>query len=859
MILYPGLKKIEEMSEPELTQFYSRCMEDYHFFAQMVLGHVDMNDEHLDLCRFLEKDGKFKLVLMPRYTFKSCVVTQGMSLWYLLRDPNERILIYSDSATKAQGFLLGIKNHIEGKTERSRFREFFSGWETTPYTGKWNDNQIVVSVRTAASIEPSIDTGGIETSKIGMHYSRIFFDDIVSDLNVTTKAQMDKVHECYKKSLSLLKPGGSVILTGCLVSGSRVLMEDGSHKRIEEVKVGERVISYDNWKQRVEIVEAMIPQGLAKVYELKTDNGTIEATSNHPFMTSKNKFVRLEDLKVGDSIVLSGLVERNNNEMKLTEEDCWGLGFMFGDGWITHHPNNKGSMRWVTCFAKGIYEKTNQRMLNYFEDSFDTNPKLTDFGYYRTEVAKAGRHFETLGLIGKAKTKRISEYVYNLPLNLRHSFINGFIAADGHITAKYNQCRIEICNKDLIIDLKHLCEISGYKVSNIYHRRRISKPPHSREEFISDSYQISFRNEPKIFKDFRTERIKSIKYIGVKEVFDLTISNTHNFVSEGMVVHNTRWHFGDCYGRIIEENKEKKIFDILIKKAEDEDNLYFDNIGPDSLTREFLDRQKSEQGTYIFSCLYNQNPVSDEAALFKHDDFEFYGSLKESENPQRDGLYDNLYITGTLDPAGEGEDFTAGTVCGTDAKNRIYVLDLLNKRNCTPTEMIEWIFRMNRRYKFQKFGVETIFFRGMFERHLNERIREEVARDVNFKNFGVEKFLTRWRHGEGKKVRIEGLQPYHERGDILFPGTSVESLRGSFGDLAYQMMQTTRDHMPEPNDLLDALSWQIEIVQKGGIPEQAGPPVNSPAWLEEKWIEDHNRMQRRLPSKMRRVYEPSLR
>ena len=534
MILYDPLKPVEQMTEAELTHFYAKCMEDYHFFAQMVLGHVDMNDEHLDLCRFLERDSNFKLVLMPRYTFKSCIITQGVSLWKLLQNPDNRILIYSDSATKAQNFLLGIKNHIEGKTARSRFREFFPGWETTSLKGKWNDSQINISLRKAGSVEPSVDTGGIETSKVGMHYDIIIFDDIVSDLNVTTKSQMDKVHDCYKKSLSLLRPGGDVILTG------------------------------------------------------------------------------------------------------------------------------------------------------------------------------------------------------------------------------------------------------------------------------------------------------------------------------------TRWHFGDCYGRIIEENKEKKIFDILIKKAEDSDKLLFDNIGDSGLTRGFLDRQKSEQGSYIYSCIYQNNPVSDDSALFKYDDFKFYGSLKQSSTPALTGLYDNLYITGTLDPAGEGEDFTSGTVCGTDAKFRIYVLELLNKRNCTPTQMIEWILSMNRKYRFVKFGVETIFFRGMFERDLQKRMGEERLRDSNFNNFGVEKFLTRWRHGEGKKVRIEGMQPYHERGDILFPGTSVETLKGAFGDLAYQMMQTTRDHMPEPNDLIDALSWQISIVQKGGMPEPAGPPRNSPAWLEEKWIEEHNRMQRRLPSRMRKRYEPSF-
>src|SRR3990167_41769 len=214
MILYDPLKPADQMTEEGLARFYAKCMEDYHFFAQMVLGHVDMNKEHLDLCRFLEMDSKFKLVLMPRYTFKSCVVTQGYSLWSLLRNPDDRILIYSDSATKAQSFLLGIKNHIEGKTGRSRFREFFPGWEMGPKEGKWNESQIIVSVRKDGHVEPSVDTGGIETSKIGMHYDMIIFDDIVSDLNVTTKAQMDKVHDCYKKSLSLLKPNGSILLVG---------------------------------------------------------------------------------------------------------------------------------------------------------------------------------------------------------------------------------------------------------------------------------------------------------------------------------------------------------------------------------------------------------------------------------------------------------------------------------------------------------------------------------------------------------------------------------------------------------------------------------------------------------------------
>lgn len=526
------IKPVLEMTTEEKRDFYARCQEDYYFFAKNVLGHVDMNEEHKALCGFLASESKFKLILMPRYTFKSCIVTQGFALWTLLRDPDERILIYSDSATKAEGFLLGIKNHIIGNSERSRFREFFPNWEVHPHKDKWNESQINISLRRAGHVEPSVDTGGIETSKVGKHYSVILFDDIVSDLNVTTKTQLDKVHDCYKKSLSLLKPGGKVILTG------------------------------------------------------------------------------------------------------------------------------------------------------------------------------------------------------------------------------------------------------------------------------------------------------------------------------------TRWHFNDCYARIIYDNKDGGIFDIFIRKAEEGDKLFFDNIGDSSLTREFLDRQKKEQGSYIYGAIYNQSPVSAEMAFFKEENFKFYGELKQSDG--KDGLYPNLYITGTLDPAGEGEDCSAGTIVGTDSQRRIYILDLFNKKGATPKEMVEWILNMNRKYRIVKFGIETIFFRGMFERYLQERIADEERKDFNFHRFGIEKFLTRWRHGEGKKVRIEALQPFHERGDILFPGKDILSQKGNWGDLIYQMMQVTRDHMPEPNDLIDALSWQLDIIQKGGNPEPAGPPKNSPAWLEQQWIDEHNRMQRRLPSRLRRHYEPSL-
>lgn len=184
-------------------------------FCQEVLGYKDMLGAHEELCVFLQATPTpFKLVLMPRYTFKSCIATVGYTLWRLALNDNLRVLIYSDATAKAESFLTSIKNHILGLDSDSKFRAVYGAWESDPKKGVWNQSQIVIRPRTKAQAEPSVDTAGIETSKVGLHYDLIVFDDIVSDVNVTTKEQMDKVAECYKKALSLLKPGGEIIMVG---------------------------------------------------------------------------------------------------------------------------------------------------------------------------------------------------------------------------------------------------------------------------------------------------------------------------------------------------------------------------------------------------------------------------------------------------------------------------------------------------------------------------------------------------------------------------------------------------------------------------------------------------------------------
>ena len=494
--------------------------DDFFLFCKDFLGYKDMNSEHKKLCDKLQySEKRFKLVLMPRYSFKSCVCTAGTSLWRLMKDPNLRILIYSDAIDKAKGFLTEIKNHIEGKAGGSKFRKNLGAYETDPRKdGKWNDSEIVISTRYDHHAEHSIEIAGIETSKVGKHYNIIIFDDIVSDKNITTKEQMDKVKECYKKSLSMLVPGGEIIMIG------------------------------------------------------------------------------------------------------------------------------------------------------------------------------------------------------------------------------------------------------------------------------------------------------------------------------------TIWHFNDLYRQIIAENKERETFEIVNRDAEevnDEGKLIFEDIG---LTKEFLDFQKSQQGSYIYSCLYRNNPVDQEDSIFKTNDFCFYNAKSE-----------DLYITGTIDPAGEGGDYTGLTVVGTDHKMNMYILESI-QRKMSPSVMIETIMNLNYKYRFKMFGIETIFFRNMLKLEL-ERVRNDMhAEDPkNFPMFGIHEFDSSSRAGRSKFTRIMALQPYHEGHKIFFPGDRLELLKTGFSDLAHQMLQFTPTHMPEPNDLLDSLSDHITLVRHGGVVKEKEPPRNSAAWLEKQWFDEHIERNNRLPRRFRRI------
>lgn len=230
-----------------LSKIAMRCRYDLYFLCKHVLGYELMEEEvHGDLTRYVETllpnhpddyvfpemfEGKGledsydarkrnMLILMPRGTFKSSVVTIGFSLQIILNEPNARILIDSETSAKAKAFLSEIKGHLETNQDyRGVFHAIHGVYPDGVSTRRnkdllWTNTEVVLACRTRPLKEPSIMVSGIDKSINGMHYDYIIGDDLHSEKNVTNADQIQQVKDHWRLLYSLLDPGKVLIIIG---------------------------------------------------------------------------------------------------------------------------------------------------------------------------------------------------------------------------------------------------------------------------------------------------------------------------------------------------------------------------------------------------------------------------------------------------------------------------------------------------------------------------------------------------------------------------------------------------------------------------------------------------------------------
>lgn len=89
----------------------------------------------------------------------------------------------------------------------------------------------------------------------------------------------------------------------CFVPTTKVLMGNGKHKRITDVKVGDMVMSWSGDKFEPKPVTKVMTSVATELVKVIMDGAPVRCTPDHPFLTSNRGWVKAGELQAGDKIV----------------------------------------------------------------------------------------------------------------------------------------------------------------------------------------------------------------------------------------------------------------------------------------------------------------------------------------------------------------------------------------------------------------------------------------------------------------------------------------------------------------------------------------------------------------------------
>ncbi|GJM43721.1 MAG: hypothetical protein DHS20C21_05630 [Gemmatimonadota bacterium] len=176
--------------------------------ATAVLGY-ELRPFHLKMLTFQEAAATICLQLAPRGFGKSTVLTIARAVYEILRNPNIRILIASNTQLQAEVFLREIKSHLAAN---ERLADVFGPYQDE---SKWDAREIMVKPRRSTAKESTVTCVGVGGPVASRHYDLILADDLVDEENARTGGQREKVATWYYKTLlPCLEPDGRLSIVG---------------------------------------------------------------------------------------------------------------------------------------------------------------------------------------------------------------------------------------------------------------------------------------------------------------------------------------------------------------------------------------------------------------------------------------------------------------------------------------------------------------------------------------------------------------------------------------------------------------------------------------------------------------------
>lgn len=183
----------------------SLAQADLFYLLVRCCGRVDMlNDFAFARCREVEASPNGHLDLWAREHFKSSIITFGLTIQDILKDPDVTFGIFSHTRPIAKAFLRQIMRELEAnKILHAAFPDILWG-EDTRAAPKWSEDDGIIVKRKSNPNEATIEAWGlVDGQPTSKHFKILLYDDVVVAGSVTTPEMIAKTMTEMERSYNL--------------------------------------------------------------------------------------------------------------------------------------------------------------------------------------------------------------------------------------------------------------------------------------------------------------------------------------------------------------------------------------------------------------------------------------------------------------------------------------------------------------------------------------------------------------------------------------------------------------------------------------------------------------------------------
>lgn len=198
---------------PEVVRML--CLADLYYLLVQVCGRVDMlpcanrpgfvdNQFAFERCREVEANPDGYLDLWGREHLKSSIITFGLTIQSILKDPEITVGIFSHTRPIAKAFLRQIMRELESnRTLHAAFPDILWGMDVKQ-APKWAEDDGIIVKRRSNPNEATVEAWGlVDGQPVSKHYRILLYDDIVVGGSVTTPDMIAKTMTELERSYNL--------------------------------------------------------------------------------------------------------------------------------------------------------------------------------------------------------------------------------------------------------------------------------------------------------------------------------------------------------------------------------------------------------------------------------------------------------------------------------------------------------------------------------------------------------------------------------------------------------------------------------------------------------------------------------